>query len=173
MIPEQAIKKAVYEGDYDIFGHAWEEMMSMNFNHASCVRGRHEMGEDCSRTYESIALDPSFWQSLGKALGWRKKVDQFALGNKIRQLRTARGLKQEELGKELGYSAMGISHFEKGVRTLSIANVEKLARFFGEEPAAFLPFQDEAITNAHRFYDLILTGGDIEKFWDELLTDKN
>lgn len=47
-------------------------------------------------------LDPTFWQSLGKALGWEAR--------------------------------------------------------------------DDWQQNAHRFYDLILTGGDTKKFWDELLT---
>lgn len=31
---------------------------------------------------------------------------------------------------------------------------------------------DECKANAHRFYDLILTGGDTEKFWRELSRDE-
>ena len=58
-----------------------------------------------------IALDPSFWQSLGKTLGWEKCAE----------------------GCE-GDCKVGV--WKK---------------------------------KARRFYDLILTGGDTEKFWDELL----
>ena len=119
--------------------------------------------------WRKIALDSSFWQGLGNALGWRKKVDVYELGKKIKRLRTARGLHQAELGKELGYSAMGISHFENGQRNLNMVTVEKLARFFQEEPYKFLTWTDESITNAHRFYDLILTGNDTTKFWHVLL----
>jgi hypothetical protein len=57
-----------------------------------------------------IALDPSFWQALGKALGWEKAN---------RETRT-------EIWLEWKW-------------------------------------------NAHRFYDLVLTGGDTEKIWKELL----
>ena len=38
------------------------------------------------------------------------------------------GVSQEELGKRVGYSAMGISHFECGARKIKIEDLEKIAR---------------------------------------------
>lgn len=47
---------------------------------------------------------------------------------------------------------------------------------FQHDPSMGLPRYDhragqypEWMYNAHRFYDLILTGGDTEKFWNDLL----
>jgi hypothetical protein len=60
--------------------------------------------------WQEIALDPSFWQALGKALGWNVTGRQLAMNSK--------------------------------------PNWQIWAT---------------------RFYDLILTGGDTEKFWADLL----
>lgn len=65
----------------------------------------------------AIALDPTFWQALGKALGWR----------------------EEEWHPTRTYP-------DGSQKTW----------------AGYMP-------HAHRFYDLILTGGDTEKFWSDLL----
>lgn len=70
------------------------------------------------------ALDPLFWQTLGKALGWvsvkHKHPDDCACGyTKCEMVETT-----------------VLHHWKQ---------------------------------NALRFYDLILTGGDTEKFWDEIL----
>lgn len=62
-----------------------------------------------------IALDPLFWQALGKALEW-------------------------EEGKKI---------YNRGIWDRSIREIW--------------------CENAHRFYDLILTGQPTEPFWDELL----
>src|SRR4051794_8317136 len=70
---------------------------------------------------KSAALDPSFWQSLGKALGWGKTDYCWGCG------------------------------YDEG-ETIST---------------------DVWFVNAHRFYDLILTGSDTDAFWKELLTNKS
>lgn len=84
MIPKEAIKKAIEGGWKYKSGSGWTV----------------------------IALDPSFWQCLGKALGWAD--------NKLPVL----------AHEPLGYTRQKY---------------------------------------AHRFYDLILTGGDTDAFWKELL----
>lgn len=68
-----------------------------------------------------IALDPLFWQALGKSLGWDESTFH----------RVANGIEYQEYA------------------------YDEVWRLF-----------------AHRFYDLILTNGDINKFWADLgITD--
>lgn len=62
-----------------------------------------------------------------------------SLGNKIREAREEKGLTQKELGRVLGYSPMGISHFEKGIRELKISDIKKLAKHLGKNFSYFLP----------------------------------
>ena len=52
--------------------------------------------------------------------------------NKIRELRTARGLSQEELAKELDVSRQTINSIEKERYTPSLPLALKLARFFAK-----------------------------------------
>ena len=61
-----------------------------------------------------------------------------AIGLKIKQVREEKGLTQKELGEVLGYSPMGVSHFEKGIRELKISDIDKLANFFGKNISFFL-----------------------------------
>jgi len=42
-------------------------------------------------------------------------------------------------------------------------------KFVGEEMGFGMDYFNPEIYYAHRFYDLILTGGDTEKFWEEIL----
>lgn len=95
MIPKYIIEKAIEGG--------WKFQRSDRVSDEEAI-------EITLLDWERIALDPSFWQSLGKSLGW-------------------------------------VTH------TMS-----------GELP---LREQDWYI-EAKRFYNLILTGGDTEKFWNEL-----
>ena len=60
-----------------------------------------------------------------------------AIGEKIRQAREEKGLTQKELGDFLGYSPMGISHFEKGIRELKLSDLKKLSSFFGKDLSYF------------------------------------
>lgn len=60
------------------------------------------------------------------------------IGEKVREAREERGLTQKELGDVLGYSAMGISHFENGVREMKVSDIQKLGNFFGRDITFFL-----------------------------------
>lgn len=53
--------------------------------------------------------------------------NQKNIGIRIRKAREAAGLTQEQLGGKLGYSAMGISYLEQGVRKIKIEHLEKIA----------------------------------------------
>ena len=52
---------------------------------------------------------------------------QKMIGEKVRQLRAEAGLTQEELGKKIGYSAMGVSYLEKGMRKIKVGDLEQIA----------------------------------------------
>jgi len=60
------------------------------------------------------------------------------IGGKVREAREERKLTQKDLGDILGYSAMGISHFENGVREMKISDIQKLSDFFGKPLSYFL-----------------------------------
>lgn len=63
------------------------------------------------------------------------------VGRRIREAREERGITQKELGDFLGYSPMGVSHFEKGIRELKFSDIKKLADFFHRDVLFFLPQQ--------------------------------
>jgi len=60
------------------------------------------------------------------------------IGEKIRKAREERGLTQKDLGEHLGYTPMGISHFEKGIRGLKVNDLKKLADYLGKDLSYFL-----------------------------------
>ena len=60
------------------------------------------------------------------------------LGKRIREAREDKDITQKELGAVLGYSPMGISHFENGIRELKISDIQKLCAYFGKEMSFFL-----------------------------------
>jgi repressor LexA len=60
------------------------------------------------------------------------------IGEKIKEAREEKGLTQKELGEHLGYSPMGISYFEQGVRDIKLSDLEHLANFLGKSLSYFL-----------------------------------
>ncbi|TCU78881.1 hypothetical protein EDE08_101664 [Bradyrhizobium sp. R2.2-H] len=106
MIDKFAIEKAIEGG--------WKHFEGLDKKEASLYAHNILALSD----WQTIALDRTFWQALGKALGWEQKA-----GMRVTSIGTA-------------------DHYEAG---------------WSE--------------NAHRFYDLILTGGDMEKWWQELLAN--
>lgn len=58
---------------------------------------------------------------------------------RLRELRQRRGWSQAELGRRAGVAASTINRAERGeTRTLSLGNLEKLARALRVRPAALL-----------------------------------
>ena len=53
------------------------------------------------------------------------------LGKRLRALRKARGLTQQELGELLGVSASAVGMYEQGRREPDLATLVKLADIFG------------------------------------------
>lgn len=64
--------------------------------------------------------------------------NQELVGRKIKEAREKAGLTQEELGRKTGYSAMGISYFEKGLRGIKISDLEVLSKALGVDVHFFL-----------------------------------
>ena len=51
--------------------------------------------------------------------------------NRIKELRTAAGMKQEDLARRLKVSRQSISNYENSIRQLDLETIEKLCRIFG------------------------------------------
>lgn len=113
MIPKQAIEKAI-EGGWKFRGY--------DFDIKFLVK----------KYPYHIALDRSFWQALGKALGWGEK------------------------------------RYKQSVVATLIRGGNHRAHIRMQRKPTPNRWKKEAL----RFYDLILTGGDTEKFWAELLANK-
>ncbi len=90
----------------------------------------------------------------------RSKIYE-AIGQKIRELRTAhggRGISQEDLAKEVGTTTNTISRWETATYKPSIQDIERVARFFGVPIGAFFPdLQPSAKVQA-----LLSATGDLE-----------
>lgn len=54
-----------------------------------------------------------------------------SIPDRLRETRLHLGLSQEEVGKRLGYSAMAISHFEKGSRPIPEKVLGEFVMIFG------------------------------------------
>lgn len=62
----------------------------------------------------------------------QKSFDTKNVGEKIRQLRKARSMKQDELGEILGGLSRGqVSNLETGKRNLNLHQIKTIADFFG------------------------------------------
>ena len=65
------------------------------------------------------------------------------VGKRIRALRTARGLTQEELGKLLGVKKAAVQKYENGsVENLKRATVLKLSEIFDVSPSYLMGFDE-------------------------------
>lgn len=60
------------------------------------------------------------------------------IGERVKAAREEKGLTQKQLGEFLGYSTMGISYLEQGVREMKVTDIQKVAGFFGKEVSYFL-----------------------------------
>jgi len=69
----------------------------------------------------------------------KQLLQQF--GKRIRELRTARGLSQEQLADETGFHRTYIGMVERGERNLSLSNVAVFARFFELGVSELLDFK--------------------------------
>ncbi len=64
--------------------------------------------------------------------------NQKLIGSKIKEARERARLTQEQLGEKVGFSAMGISYFEKGMRSIKIEHLERISNELGVSLSYFL-----------------------------------
>lgn len=69
----------------------------------------------------------------------KKLLKQF--GERIRELRLAKGLSQEQLAEKTGFHRTYIGMVERGERNLSLTNVGVLAKFFKLSVSEILKFE--------------------------------
>lgn len=60
------------------------------------------------------------------------------IGDNIRRLRKEHGYTQEQLGRELGLSAMAISQWENGRAVPRMGAVERMAKLFGVKKSVII-----------------------------------
>ncbi len=70
------------------------------------------------------------------------KFDRFLFGERLRQLRTEKGIGQDKLAKTLGLSNASISYWETGKQLPSIEAVFKLALYFNVSADYLLGIKD-------------------------------
>lgn len=88
---------------------------------------------------------------------------QKLIGEKIKKAREEANLTQEDLGKKIGFSAMGISYLEKGQRKLKIEDLETIAKVLNISPAYLL----ESVTGKSITYPNATYGRITEDLTDE------
>jgi len=66
-----------------------------------------------------------------------------SLGRRIREIRRAQGVSQEELAHKSGLDRSYVGCVERGERNVSIDNITALARALGVPIAALVTFPDE------------------------------
>ena len=63
--------------------------------------------------------------------------------NRIEEIRNAKGIRQEELARQMGVSRQTISSLENGRYNPSIGLAHKIARFFGMTIEEVFVFEEE------------------------------
>jgi transcriptional regulator with XRE-family HTH domain len=62
-------------------------------------------------------------------------------GNKLKEVRTKAGVSQEKLAELAGLHRTYVSTVERGLRNISLENIEKLAEALGVEIAELMPLR--------------------------------
>lgn len=85
------------------------------------------------------------------------------LGQRIRQLRKARGLTQEELAEMLEIGTPNISYIENGKFAPSMENFEKLVTIFNVEPYEFYKFspRESVVEIKHKLFKALDENDDL------------
>lgn len=80
---------------------------------------------------ESLATSMTLAYEAGQKAERERILGKQELPDRLRETRLHLGLSQEEVGKRLGYSAMAISHFEKGNRPIPEKVLGEFIMIFG------------------------------------------
>lgn len=98
--------------------------------------------------------------------------------NRLKELRKAKKLTQEELAREIGISKITVLRWENGERQIKLDKAQKLADFFGVSVGYLLGYEDNdfekqiridvlnnLIYKMHTTYVSLLEKTDKEAFW--------
>lgn len=148
-IPKEIIEKAI-AGGWEPFktivvsvDGSWEMIDYQTYSYAPPGR---QFGEVRKNIY-AIALDPTFWQALGKELEWENADDW------------------EEADPNEMIEAMSMIQEHAQLEVKGAPVIPQLGPHWW-----FI--HDSYQRKAHDCYDLILQGKDTEKFWKDLLVTK-
>ncbi len=84
-------------------------------------------------------MDLSSEPPNNRGMGERAAGDpRLVFGARVRELRRARGVSQEELADEAGLDRTYVSGVERGRRNISLVNIHRRAAALGGEPAELL-----------------------------------
>lgn len=75
-------------------------------------------------------------------------IVETTIGNKIKEIRSKKGLTQKQLAKHLGCTEIMVSRYELGISQISIAQLEKIAKVFSIPVSYF--FEGSTYTTSHR-----------------------
>jgi len=65
------------------------------------------------------------------------------IGDKLKQIRIKRNLRQREVAKQLGVAREEISYIERGVRNISLTRLEELLKIYGLSLSGFFEDKEE------------------------------
>ena len=88
------------------------------------------------------------------------------IGNYIKELRTSKGLSQEELGKILGVQRAAVYKWEAGkVKNLKRETIKKLAEYFNVSPANFVELDSPEVAGVYVEFPII---GEVAAGYDKI-----
>jgi transcriptional regulator with XRE-family HTH domain len=85
----------------------------------------------------------------GKASTTPEHATDCAVGLRLRQLRTARGLTQEQLAQKFAISMQQVQKYERGTNRISSSLLFQLSRLFGVPISTFFEEADHIQTDAN------------------------
>ncbi|TFW13334.1 XRE family transcriptional regulator [Massilia arenosa] len=75
---------------------------------------------------------------------WRKAIRQ-AFGDRVREVRHAKGLSQEELALRAGVDRSYLGQVERGERNLTLENIYRIAEGLGVPPGGLIGQLDQSL----------------------------
>ena len=113
---------------------------------------------------------PKLAIDLAKKGGWYKRQEFLGFTNGTEPLARFRSLATTgEVTYTIGLAAIALDRDFWVALGKALGWQKTICRAHLRQDTCGIVWTDTVLIQAHRFYDLILTGGNIEKFWEELL----
>lgn len=89
------------------------------------------------------------------------------MGEILKELRTERGLTQEEVGKIIGVQKAAIQKYEKGnVENMKRSAIQKLSKFFGVSPAYLMGLEDPKDDEMGEYLEILKNRPELKMFFN-------